>query len=252
MFDAIEKTGGAELLRRAASLLVSLFFHVALVCIFVLVPLVFLNVLPANDLITILLATPVPPPPLPMPNPPQPETRSRPTPPVNTGYEAPGKIPPGVVPFTDPPPPPVEPSGLQAGIGSAIPSGPVGQGVGPGLSTVGELLPPQPPLPPPPKPKVRIPVPMGGNVQESKLIKRVDPVYPQMARIARVSGTVILQVIVDEEGNVSEVKVLQGNPLLTEEAVRAVSQWKYSPTLLNGEPVPVTATVTVNFTLTHQ
>ncbi len=109
-------------------------------------------------------------------------------------------------------------------------------------------LPPPPPLPLPPPPKAKRPIP-GGNVLESKLIRRIDPVYPEIAHKARVSGTVILQVVVDEEGNVSEIKVLQGHPLLIDAAVSAVRKWKYSPTLLNGEPVSVTAAVTVIFKL---
>jgi protein TonB len=60
---------------------------------------------------------------------------------------------------------------------------------------------------------------------------------------------VLLQVLVDEQGNVADVKILRGHPLLNQAAVEAVKQWKYSPTLLNGEPVPVVATVTVNFVL---
>ncbi len=95
----------------------------------------------------------------------------------------------------------------------------------------------------------REPIRVGGNVQESKLIKRIEPVYPELAKRARVSGVVILQVTVDEEGSVSDIRVLKGHPLLDEEAIRAVRQWKYSPTLLNGEPVPVIATVTVIFNL---
>ncbi len=251
MFDAIEKSGSADFLRRAASLLISLFCHVVFICIFVLIPLVFLNVIDTSVL-TFVMAAPQPPPPLPPPVPPLDETRARPAPPVRTVYKAPGEIPHGVERFIDPPPLPENVPGLGTSIVGLIPSGVLGTGSGVALRPVGELLPQPPSLPPPPKPKERNPVFIGGNVQESKLIRRVDPVYPQMARIARVSGTVILQVIVDEEGNVSEVKVLQGNPLLTDEAVRAVRQWKYSPTLLNGEPIPVTATVTVNFTLTHQ
>jgi TonB family protein len=93
----------------------------------------------------------------------------------------------------------------------------------------------------------REPIRVGGNVQESKLIRRVEPVYPELAKQARVQGRVVLVVTVDEEGNVSEIKVTRGHPLLYEEAVAAVRQWKYSPTLLNGEPVPVIATVTVTF-----
>ena len=90
---------------------------------------------------------------------------------------------------------------------------------------------------------------VGGNVQESKLIKKIEPVYPELAKRARVSGTVILTVTVDEEGSVADIKVLKGHPLLDDSAVAAVRQWKYSPTLLNGEPVPVIATVTVIFNL---
>ena len=95
----------------------------------------------------------------------------------------------------------------------------------------------------------RDPIKVGGNVQESKLIRRVEPVYPELAKRARVQGTVVLVVTVDEEGNVSDIKVSSGHPLLNEAAKAAVAQWKYSPTLLNGEPVPVIATVTVIFNL---
>jgi TonB family protein len=96
----------------------------------------------------------------------------------------------------------------------------------------------------------RPPIKVGGNVQESKLIRRVEPVYPELAKTARVQGRVVLVVTVDEEGSVAEIKVTNGHPLLDEAAVTAVRQWKYSPTLLNGEPVPVIATVTVTFSFT--
>ena len=100
-----------------------------------------------------------------------------------------------------------------------------------------------------PKRVRRQPIKVGGNVQESKLIRRVEPVYPELAKRARVQGGVVLVVTVDEEGSVAEIKVISGHPLLYEAAVTAVRQWKYSPTLLNGEPVPVIATVTVIFNL---
>jgi TonB family protein len=103
------------------------------------------------------------------------------------------------------------------------------------------------PPPPPPRPVKRYPIKVGGNVQQSKLIKRVEPVYPELAKRARVEGRVVLVVTVDEEGSVAEIKVRNGHPLLYEAAVTAVRQWKYSPTLLNGEPVPVITTVTVTF-----
>lgn len=90
---------------------------------------------------------------------------------------------------------------------------------------------------------------MGGNVQSSKLVTRVEPVYPELAKRARVQGIVLIQVTVDETGNVADLNVIRGHPLLNDAATQAVSQWKYSPTLLNGEPVQVIATVTVNFIL---
>jgi protein TonB len=112
------------------------------------------------------------------------------------------------------------------------------------LSNVATVAPP-----PPPKPVKRDPIRVGGNVQESKLIRRVEPVYPELAKRARVQGKVVLVVTVDEEGSVSDIRVTSGHPLLDEAALTAVRQWKYSPTLLNGEPVPVIATVTVIFNL---
>jgi TonB family protein len=93
----------------------------------------------------------------------------------------------------------------------------------------------------------REPIRVGSNVQESKLIHKVDIVYPDAARTARVSGIVILQITVGAEGNVLEAQVLRGHPLLNQAALDAVRQWRYSPTMLNGEPVPVISTVSLRF-----
>jgi TonB family protein len=93
----------------------------------------------------------------------------------------------------------------------------------------------------------REPVIIGGNVQESRLVNKIEPVYPQLAKRAHVSGSVTLTVDIDEAGNVSKVRVAGGHPLLNDAAIDAVKQWKYSPTILNGMPVPVIATVTVVF-----
>ena len=90
---------------------------------------------------------------------------------------------------------------------------------------------------------------MISSLQESRLIKRVNPVYPPLCITARQSAVVILDVKVDEEGNVESVRVLQGNPMFNDSAIKAVMQWKYSPTILDGEPIPVVATVTVFFNL---
>ena len=96
---------------------------------------------------------------------------------------------------------------------------------------------------------MREPIRVGGNVQQSKLISKVDPVYPEEARNARVSGAVILQATINELGEVVEIQILRGHPLLDYAAVNAVKEWRYSPTYLNGEAVPVIATVSVIFNL---
>ena len=98
-------------------------------------------------------------------------------------------------------------------------------------------------------PPQRDPIKVGGNVQESKLIHRVEPTYPELALKARVQGKVVLVITVNEEGFVSDVQVSSGHPLLNDSAIAAVKQWQYSPTLLNGEPVPVITTVTVIFAI---
>jgi len=93
------------------------------------------------------------------------------------------------------------------------------------------------------------PVRIGGRIQEPRKIKSVPPDYPEVAQQARVQGVVILEALISPEGQVTEVKVLRGIPLLDTAAIKAVQQWRYTPTYLDGEAVPVIMTVTVNFKL---
>jgi protein TonB len=102
-------------------------------------------------------------------------------------------------------------------------------------------------LPPPKAAPSRIRV--GGQVQQANLINQIRPVYPPLARQARIQGTVRLQAIIDKQGNVVQLEVLQGHPLLVQSALDAVRQWRYRPTMLNGEPVEVVTTVDVIFSL---
>jgi protein TonB len=138
--------------------------------------------------------------------------------------------------------------GVLGGVTGGVPGGVVGGVPGGMLGGVLGRVPSVAPPPPPPRGKKK-PIRVGGNVQASKLIHRVEPRYPELAKKARVSALVLLQVTVGEDGNVADIKLLRGHPLLNKAALDAVRQWKYSPTLLNGEPVPVIATVTVNFVL---
>jgi protein TonB len=93
------------------------------------------------------------------------------------------------------------------------------------------------------------PVRVGGEIKEPTKIKHVPPVYPEIAQQARIQGVVILETVIGEDGAVREARVLRPAPLLDQAALDAVLQWKYTPTLLNGQPVPVIMTVTVTFTL---
>jgi TonB family protein len=90
---------------------------------------------------------------------------------------------------------------------------------------------------------------VGGNIKAPTKIRDVRPVYPELAQQARVQGVVIIEVIIGPDGSVQDAKVLRSIPLLDEAALDAVRQWRFTPTLLNGVPVPVIMTVTVNFTV---
>ena len=93
------------------------------------------------------------------------------------------------------------------------------------------------------------PLRVGGTITEPKKIKDLKPAYPPVALQAGVEGLVILEAIVGTDGSVRSAQVLRGHPLLDEAAMGAVQQWRYTPTLLNGVPVEVVMTVTVNFSL---
>jgi TonB family protein len=107
-------------------------------------------------------------------------------------------------------------------------------------------------LPPTPQPSTpgapQTPIRVGGDIREPRKIKDVKPVYPPDALAAQVSGVVILEATVAKDGTVRDVRVLRSIPMLDAAAIDAVSQWQFTPTQLNGMPVEVLMTVTVNFT----
>lgn len=105
------------------------------------------------------------------------------------------------------------------------------------------------PLEPPPPPRPKEPVRVGGAISPPIKTTHVNPVYPPIALAARKEGLVILEALIGEDGSVRNVKVLRSAPLFDEAAIIAVRQWRFSPTLLNGDPVPLVMTVTVGFTL---
>jgi periplasmic protein TonB len=90
---------------------------------------------------------------------------------------------------------------------------------------------------------------MGGQVEAAKLIVQVKPEYPPLAKMARIQGVVRLEAVISAGGTIQHLRVLAGHPLLARAAVDAVANWRYQPTLLNGDPVEVVTEVDVNFTL---
>jgi periplasmic protein TonB len=109
----------------------------------------------------------------------------------------------------------------------------------------------KPPAPQTQVVKVSGPHAIGGRVLEAMILKRVLPVYPQLAKSARISGKVRLMGIISKDGTIQRLELLEGHPLLASAALAAVKQWIYRPTLLNGVPVDVTAPIEVIFTLTQ-
>jgi len=95
----------------------------------------------------------------------------------------------------------------------------------------------------------RRPIRVGGDIPAPTKVHTVTPVYPQIAISARVQGVVVIEATIGTDGRIQDTKVLRSIPLLDQAALEAVRQWEYTPTRLNGEPVPVIMTVTVNFTL---
>jgi protein TonB len=179
------------------------------------------------------ISAPPPPPPPPPPAPKRPDAPKPIPKPVmaETKFTAPVEVPEQIKPE----------EGLDLGVEGGV-SGGVEGGVPGGVvgGVVGGL-----PDAPAPVQAVRV----GGQIKEPKKLKHVAPNYPDIAKQARVQGVVILECTISPQGKVTDVKVLRGIPLLDAAAIEAVKQWVYTPTLLNGVPVPVIMTVTVNFRL---
>jgi protein TonB len=93
------------------------------------------------------------------------------------------------------------------------------------------------------------PVRIGGNIKAPTKVKTVDPVYPGDAMQAKIEGMVIIEATICQDGSVADARVLRSVALLDQAALDAVRQWKYTPTTMDGVPVPVVMTVTVNFSL---
>lgn len=133
----------------------------------------------------------------------------------------------------------------ESNVNTTYTGGPIGTGTGTGTGTGPVVADMDEPPPPPPK-KVSI---ISGGVLTGKAISKPQPQYPQMAKAARAQGVVTVQITVDEGGKVISAAAVNGHPLLRAAAVQAAYGARFSPTLLSGQPVKVSGTITYNFTL---
>ena len=236
MFDElVESSAVRKKTNTGWAVTLSLFFQVGVLVVLILIPLIYTQALPKAFLATMLTAPPPPPPPPPPPAE-APKVIKQPPRLIQQGVlTAPHAIPKQVAIFKEealPPEPPPASTNLLGGFGGDILGG-----LGAGSSGA----------PPPPKQPTRIK--LGGNVQEAKILARPNPVYPPLAKQARIQGSVVLHAIIDKDGTVTQLEVISGHPLLVQSALAAVKQWRYQPTQLNGEPVEVDTQITVSFVL---
>jgi TonB family protein len=142
---------------------------------------------------------------------------------------------------------PLPPEPESGGVFGGVPGGVTGGVIG-GLLE-GIKGPEAPPLPEP-RPvveKARGPIPVGGNVQPPRILYQATPEYPTLAQQAGIQGEVIISAVIDSQGNVVDMKVVSGPPLLYMAAMKALAKWKFQPTYLNGEPVAIKWNATVTF-----
>jgi periplasmic protein TonB len=235
--------------QKASSILISFISQIALICVLVVIPLIYFEAIPMATLSTGLVAPPPPPPP---PPPPAPVVKVVKTPPrqiQNNVLLAPKTIPKDIAIIKEEELPPVS-AGVTGGVPGGVPGG-VGGGVLGGV--LGSIPNAAPPPPPPPKEKPATPqrIRVGGNVQAAKLVRQPKPVYPQLAKQARIQGVVKFTAVIGKDGTIQNLQLVSGHPLLVQAAQDAVKQWVYQPTQLNGEPVEVITQIDVNFTLSQ-
>jgi periplasmic protein TonB len=238
---------GAQSKRKALATTTSFIVNVLAVLVMLAVPLMFTEDLPKAQLLTLLVAPPPPPP----PPPPAAEAvqkivRQIQTDMLNTGQlRTPTRIPQKVqmIREEEAPPPMAATTGVVGGVPGGIPGGQLSGVIGGIVNATSNVAVPK--FAPVVPQRVRI----SQGVTKGLLIRRVEPTYPPLARSARVQGEVVLSAIISTNGDIENLQLVSGHPMLVPAALTAVKQWRYKPYLLNGQPTEVETTITVIFTL---
>ena len=241
--DSLIESGGRLRTNRGKTTTISFVLQVLLVGVLVLIPLIFTEALPKQQLMTFLVAPPPPPPPPPPPAAaPVKVIKQVQSDLVNGQLRTPTKIPEKVqmIKEEEAPPPDMSAGGVVGGVPGGVPGGQMGGVIGGIISSTPVAV-----------PKVATPqrVRVSLGVSQGLLIKKVQPTYPPLARQARIQGKVLLQAEISKDGTIENLRLISGHPMLAPAAIEAVKQWRYKPYMLNGEPVAVETQVEVNFTL---
>jgi protein TonB len=240
--DSLLESGGRLKTKRGRTTTFAIILEIGLIGLMVLMPLIFTEALPKQQLMTFLVAPPPPPPPPPPAAAPVKVVKQIQTDIVNGALRTPTKIPQKIqmIKEEEAPPPAMASSGVVGGVPGGIPGGQMGGVIGGIISSTPVAV-----------PKVATPqrVRVSQGVSAGLLVRKVNPNYPPLARQARIQGQVVLRAVISKDGSIENLTLVSGHPMLAPAAIDAVKQWKYKPYLLNGEPVEVDTEVLVNFTL---
>jgi protein TonB len=239
--DSLLESGGKLKTKSKQTTTIAFIAQIAFVGVLVLIPLIYTEALPKQQLMTFLVAPPPPPPPPPPPAAAPVHVIKKPETDLNNGQlRTPTAIPKKVAMIKEDEPPPSANAGIVGGVAGGVPGGQMGGVIGGIISSAPVAV-----------PKVATPqkVRVSQGVSEGLLLHKVTPNYPPLAKQARIQGSVQLQATIGKDGSILNLHVVSGHPMLTQAALDAVKQWKYKPYLLNGEAVEVETTVQVNFTL---
>jgi periplasmic protein TonB len=240
--DSLIESGGKLKTKRGYTSIISFIIQLMIIGVMVLIPLIFTEALPKSVQLGFLVAPPPPPPPPPPAAAPVHVVHQVQTDIINGQLRTPTKIPQKVqmIKEDEAPPPAMATTGVVGGVPGGVPGGSMGGVIGSVLSATPVAV-----------PKIATPqrVRVSSGVVSGLLIRKVPPTYPPLARQARIQGTVILQAQISKTGEIENLQLVSGHPMLAPAAIEAVKQWKYRPYLLNGEPVEVDTQVQVNFTL---
>lgn len=233
--------------RRTFDFIASIFVHAFLLGTLLMIPFYFTEALDLTQFTRTLLVAPPPPP----PPPPAASAVVKRVVTIKRVFmhagklTAPSAIPQKIAMIKEQVLPPDVVEGVVGGVPGGVPGGQMGGVIG-GIITGAERA-SIPAMPRPPAPKA--PIRVGGRVKPPRPISTPPPAYPPLAKIGRVQGEVDIDTVIDTDGNVVQMRVLSGPPLLIPAALEALRMWRYEPTYLNEQPVPVSMLVVVRFHL---